>query len=81
MRGGRRQRPCTQGGAAQQLGVAGEEAEVGWVALRLGRLLLPHLVQAAEVELVGVTLAVHLGHDVLVVVVPGKQLGSHLPSY
>lgn len=43
---------------------------VGWIAGRLssGR-------QTLEVELVGVPLAVHLGHNVLVVIVPIREDG------
>lgn len=52
----------------------GNWGEVGlqFVECLLGGGGLAHLGQAVEVELVGIALAVHLAHDVLVVVVPQR---------
>ena len=56
----------------------GEQGRVvrGILVRAVGALRLARRHQGVEVELVGVTLAVHFGHDVLVVVI--TQSAAHL---
>ena len=59
--------------------VAGHE-KVGLILVgcRIGRGRLRRRGESLEVELVGVSLAMHFGHDILVIVIPAQSDCHHL---